>query len=404
MHTGTALALTVLVLLYAVISGLVNRWYLAPGLVFVAMGMMLGPFGFDVIAADDSHTFTTLAQLALTVILFNQASSLDLGRAVRRGRATFRLLIVGIPLALALGTVTAVALLPVLPLWEAVCLAAVVAPTEVALIDALLEDHRIPERVRHALSVESGCYDGFALAAALAALALASEHSDGDVSRWGWFLVRTELLALALGAVIGVAGGLVIIASWRRGWMNDTWAQLATVAMALVCFGLAERVHSSGFVAAFVGGLGYAAVARRADSSVPTQVSDATGQVLELVVFAVFGGYAFVLGWRDIAWGTVAFCVAALVLVRPVAVALALLGTDVPMRSRLFIGWFGPRGIGTLVLGLLVIGHGEIQNGAVITQAVVITVTLSLLLHSVTAWPGIKFVAPDRLAAGTVQR
>ena len=97
------------------------------------------------------------------------------------------------------------------------------------------------------------------------------------------------------------------------------------------------------------------------------------------------------------------FCVAALLLVRPVAVQLALIGTDVPMRSRLFVGWFGPRGIGTLVLGLLVLGHGGIQNTAVITEAVVITVTLSLLLHSLTAWPGIKFVSRDRLASGVVQ-
>ncbi|MHA3019848.1 cation:proton antiporter domain-containing protein [Mycobacterium sp. BMJ-28] len=399
MHTGTALALTVLVLMYAVISGLVNRWYLAPALVFILMGMVLGPFGFDVIAADDTRTFNTVAQLALSVILFNQAASLDLAAAVRRGHATFRLLIVGIPLALALGTVTALVLLPVLPVWEAVCLAAVVAPTEVALIDALLEDQRIPERVRHALSVESGCYDGFALAAALAALALASERSDGDLSRWGWFLVHTELVSLLMGAAIGVAGGAIIMASRRRNWMNDTWAQLATVAMALVCFGIAERVHASGFVAAFVGGLGYAAVARHADSQVPTQVSDAVGQVLELVVFAIFGGYAIFLGWRETDWRTVLFCVVALLLVRPIAVQLALLRTDVPMRSRLFIGWFGPRGIGTLVLGLLVIGHGEMQNSATITQAVVITVTLSLLLHSLTTWPGIRFVAPDRLAS-----
>lgn len=403
MHTGTALALTVLVLIYAVISGLVNKWYLAPALVFVVMGMMLGPFGLDVIAADDTHTFTTLAQLALTVILFNQAASLDLVKAVRRGHATFRLLIVGIPLALVLGTATALVLLPVLPLWEAVCLAAVVAPTEVALIDALLEDQRIPERVRHALSVESGCYDGFALAAALAALALASGHAQGDFSHWGWFLVHTELLAVVLGAAIGLVGGVVVVASWRRGWMNDTWAQLATVAMALVCFGLAERVHASGFVAAFVGGLGFAAVARHAETSVPTQVSDAAGQVLELVVFAIFGGYAMFMGWREIDWRTVLFCVAALILVRPVAVQLALIGTDVPMRSRLFVGWFGPRGIGTLVLGLLVLGHGGIQNTAVITEAVVITVTLSLLLHSLTAWPGIKFVSRDRLASAVVQ-
>jgi sodium/hydrogen antiporter len=158
MRTDTAFVLTVLVLCYAVVSGLVKRWYIAPALIFVAFGMALGPFGFGVIEAGaDTASFTVLAQLALTVILFNQAAMLDLPSVVRRGHITFRLLVIGMPLAIGLGTVVALLVLPQMPLWEAVCVAAIVAPTEVALIEALLEDRRIPERVRHALSVESGC-------------------------------------------------------------------------------------------------------------------------------------------------------------------------------------------------------------------------------------------------------
>jgi NhaP-type Na+/H+ or K+/H+ antiporter len=191
MHTDTAFVLTVLVLCYAVVSGLVKRWYIAPALIFIGFGMALGPFGFGVIEdGSDTASFTILAQLALTVILFNQAAMLDLPSVVRRGHVTFRLLVLGIPLAIVLNTAVALLVLPVMPLWEAVCLGAIAAPTEVALIDALLEDRRIPERVRHALSVESGCYDGFALAAMLAAVALASEQNDPDPGRWGWFAVR----------------------------------------------------------------------------------------------------------------------------------------------------------------------------------------------------------------------
>ena len=205
MRTDTAFVLTLLVLCYAVVSGLVKRWYIAPALIFVAFGMVLGPFGFGVIeAGTDTESFTVLAQLALTVILFNQAAMLDLPSVVRRGHVTFRLLVIGIPLSIVLGTVIALLVMPVMPLWEAVCLAAIVAPTEVALIDALLEDRRIPERVRHALSAESGCYDGFALAAMLAALALASEQTDPDPSRWAWFALRTEVVSLVVGLGIGV--------------------------------------------------------------------------------------------------------------------------------------------------------------------------------------------------------
>jgi NhaP-type Na+/H+ or K+/H+ antiporter len=396
MHSTTAIVLTVLVLCYAVVSGLVKRWYLAPALIFVLFGIVLGPFVLGVIdVGTDTASFTVVAQLALTVILFNQAVQLDLSTVFRRREVTFRLLVIGIPLALTLGTVTALLVLPVMPLWEAVCLAAIVAPTEVALVDALLEDKRIPERIRHALSTESGFYDGFALAALLAALALASERADPDASRWTLFLVRTEVVSVVVGLAIGAIGGLVLARSQKRKWMSDTWAQLATLAVALVCFQAGEGLHGSGFVAAFAGGLAFAFLAKRVGVPPETQVSDAAGQLLELMVFAMFGSYAVVVGWRDAGWQVVLFAVLALFAVRIVAVSVALIRSDLPARNRLFLGWFGPRGIGTLVLGLLVVERGQIEQESLIIQVVVVTVTLSLVLHSLTAWPGIKWlVAP----------
>ena len=393
MHSSTALVLTALVLCYAVVSGLVKRWYVAPALVFVGFGILLGPFVFDVIdVGTDAASFTVVAQLALTVILFNQAAEIDMAAVVRRRDLTFRLLVVGIPLALALGTVTAVLVLPVMPLWEAVCLAAIVAPTEVALIDALLEDRRIPEAIRHALSTESGFYDGFALAALLAALALASEHTDRDAGRWSMFLVRTEVVSVGVGLVLGGLGGLVIARSRQREWMSDTWAQLATLAVALVCFQVGEGVHGSGFVAAFAGGLAFAFVAKRAGVPPDTQVSDAAGQLLELMVFAMFGSYAVIAGWRDAGWRVILFAVIALFAVRLVAVSLALFRSSLPVSGRLFIGWFGPRGIGTLVLGLLVVERGQIEQESLIIQVAAVTVTLSLVVHSLSAWPGIRWL------------
>jgi NhaP-type Na+/H+ or K+/H+ antiporter len=399
MHSNTAFVLTILVLCYAVVSGLVKRWYLAPALIFVLFGMALGPFGFGIIdMGTDAESFTVVAQLALTVILFNQAAELDLSAVVRRREVTFRLLVIGIPLALALGTLTAVLILPIMPLWEAVCLAAIVAPTEVALIDALLEDKRIPEQVRHAMSTESGFYDGFALATMLAALALASEQTEPDTGRWTLFLVRTEVVSVGVGLAIGAVGGLVIARSKKREWMSGTWAQLATLAVALVCFQVGEGLHGSGFVAAFAGGLAFAFVAKRSDVRPDTQVSDAAGQLLELMVFAMFGSYAVIVGWRDASWRVVVFAVVALFAVRIVAVGVALLRSEMPTRSRLFIGWFGPRGIGTLVLGVLMVQRGELEQAPLIGQVVAVAVTLSLVVHSLTAWPGIRWLAAEPAA------
>ena len=399
MGSDTAFVITVLVLCYAVVSGLVTRWYVAPALIFVLIGLAFGPYGLGYVdTGPDTAGFTLLAQLALTVIVFNQAAKIDVADLVRRRDVTFRLLAIGIPVSLGLGTATALLLLPVLPLWEAACLAAIVAPTEVALIDALLDDRRIPERVRHAMSAESGCYDGFALAAMLAALALASDQTNHDPSRWWSFILRTEVLSFVAGVAIGVLGGWVIAKSREREWMNAIWAQLATLAVALICFEVGEMFHGSGFVAAFAGGLAFATMSQRSAVEHQTQFSDATGQLLELVVFAMLGGGAVVDAWRQADWRVIVFAVIAVVVVRLVAVLLALIRSDVPARSRLFIGWFGPRGIGALVLGLLMIERGQIQEADVIMQAVVVAVTFSLVLHSLTAPFGIRMVARDRLA------
>ena len=406
MHYTTPLVLAVLVLGYAVVSERVNRSFIAPALIFLLLGMGLGPFGLGVLEAGaGTEGYTVLAQLALTVILFNQAAKLRLDRIRVHGPVTLRLLIVGIPLTVLLGALTATLLLPVLPWWEAVCVAAIVAPTEVALIEALLEDRRIPERVRHALSVESGFYDGFALAILLTALALASEHTaDTDSSdvNWAWFMLSTEFASLLAGAAVGLIGGLVVAWSRRHEWMSDTWAQLATLALAFVCFQLGEQIEASGFVAAFTGGLAFSLITRRrTDEEIPTQVSDAAAQLLELMVFAMFGAFAVIDGWLRADWRVVLFAVLALFAVRILTVLVSLVRTDLPMSDRWFIGWFGPRGIGTVVLGLLVINRGEIENTELISTVVVVTVTLSLLLHSLTIAPGIRRLASTRVAAPT---
>jgi NhaP-type Na+/H+ or K+/H+ antiporter len=405
-HYTTPLVLAVLVLCYAVVSERVNRSFIAPALIFLLLGMGLGPFGLGVLEAGaGTEGYTVLAQLALTVILFNQAAKLRLDRIRVHGPVTLRLLIVGIPLTVLLGALTATLLLPVLPWWEAVCVAAIVAPTEAALIEALLEDRRIPERVRHALSVESGFYDGFALAILLTALALASEHTantDSSGVNWAWFMFSTEFASLLAGAAVGLIGGLVVAWSRRHEWMSDTWAQLATLALAFVCFQLGEQIEASGFVAAFTGGLAFSLITRRrTDEDIPTQVSDAAAQLLELMVFAMFGAFAVIDGWLRADWRVVLFAVLALFAVRIVTVLVSLVRTDLPMSDRWFIGWFGPRGIGTVVLGLLVVNRGEIENTELISTVVVVTVTLSLLLHSLTLAPGIRRLASTRMAAPT---
>ncbi len=394
----TTLVLAVLVLAYAVVSKVVIRSPIAPALVFVLVGMALGPSGLGVVeAGPGAEAFSILAELALAVILSNQAAGLRLSRIRAHGPVTLRLLIVGIPLTVLLGALTAVVLLPVLPWWEAVCLAAIVAPTEVSLIGELQENHRIPERVRHALTVESGFYDGIALAILLTALALASVYTwQSGWSNWGWSIFSIEVLSVVAGAALGVVVGLVVAWSRKRNWMSDIWAQLATLALAAICYQLGEYIGASGFVAAFTGGLMFSYVTRHSSEDwLPKQVSDAAGQLLELMVFVMFGAFAVIDGWLRADWRVIVFALAALFAVRITAVLLSLVRTDLPMRDRLFIGWFGPRGIGTVVFGLLVINRGDLQNTGLIGSVVVVTVCLSLVLHSLTVAPAIRRFQPD---------
>ncbi|MGB8404727.1 MAG: cation:proton antiporter [Mycobacterium sp.] len=392
MSTQTTFVLTILVLCYAVVSGLIVRARVAPALVFVACGILVGPYGLGWLTTDaHSATFTVLAQMALTIMLFNQATTLDLRATFRRPYVARRLLLVGFPVTVALGTLAAHLLLPALPLFEAVCLAVIVAPTEVALIEALVQDRRIPEQVRHAFSVESGFYDGLALASLLVALAMASEQTDHVAGRWIGFLVRTEGVSTVAGVAIGAVGAAVMAYARRRSWMTDTWAQLTTPTMALACFEVGEHLHGSGFVTAFAGGLAYTFVAsRQGRQPEGMQVSDAAAELLELLVFATFGGFAVVPAFGHADWRVLIFAIVAVFVIRIAAVGLALAGTGLPRRDTLFIGWFGPRGIGTLVTALLVLRSGEIQQTSLIVEVAVVAVTLSLLVHGLTVPLGLR--------------
>jgi NhaP-type Na+/H+ or K+/H+ antiporter len=162
---------------------------------------------------------------------------------------------------------------------------------------------------------------------------------------------------------------------------------------ALLCFEVGGQLDGSGLVAAFAGGLGFAFVAKRTGGRPDTHVSDAAAHLLELVIFAMFGAYAVVEAWRDVGWRVVAFAFVAVFGVRLIAVMVALVRTDLPTKDRLFIGWFGPRGLGTMVLGLIMIEHSDEHLEYWITQAVGVTVSLSLLVHSLTVWPGINWLA-----------
>jgi len=405
----------VLVLAWALVSGALQRREVTGPLVFVAAGALLsndawGPFPVDV----ETASVHTLAEIALALVLFGDAVRIDLRNLRRHAGIPTRLLTIGLPLTLALGLGTALLVLTDLP-WElALLVAAALAPTDAALSAQVVGDRRVPGRLRVALNVESGLNDGIATPVVTLAVALAATSLGvGSPERSG---PGGAVLELGLGVLIG--GGLGLLGAWgvtasaRRGWAEAGAPPLGTLATGVGAFALAVAVEGNGFVAAFVGGLAFGLVVdrQRSDEQELTELTELGGELMTFVVWFLFGAALVPLALEHLSLATVGYAVLSLTVLRMLPVTLALVGTGLPRQDVLFLGWFGPRGLASVVFALLAIdtlGESEPVTSAVATIAT--TVMLSVLLHGVTAGPaaaryGVRDDTPVRGRASRLGR
>jgi len=301
-----------------------------------------------------------------------------------------RLLGIGLPLTIVLGTAAAAAVFGQLTLGEALVLGVVLAPTDAALGQAAIADRRVPALVRQGLNVESGLNDGMSLpffVLALAAAAPAVEPGHGAV---GVFL-RALVLSAALGLAVGWAAGRLLTWALGRGWVDETWRQLSVVAVALLAYELAVVVDGSGFIAAWVAGLAFGGALRtepRGGGTLPRTVGfgEHLATLLTSMSFFVFGAVLLGPVLQELRWQPVVYAVLSLTVVRLLPVALALAGSRLAVPTVAYIGWFGPRGLASIVLGLIVVEAGPPHVG-LIGDVVALTVGLSVLLHGVTSLP-----------------
>ena len=388
MNTDTVLVACLLVAGFALISGPIKASPFTPAMVFVIVGVLVGP---DVLGIFDLGAgvsgFKALAELALTLLLFLQASRLDF-KDVKAGLAR-RLVFVALPLTIAVGTLGALLVFPELSFWEAACLAIVVAPIEAALVPQLVSDSRVPGPVRRAFSVESGLSDGVGLGLLLIALALASEHNESGAFELASFLGKSLGMSLVAGAAVGAIGGWLLVSSRKAGLVTELWSQLYLIALAIVSFVVVEHLDGSGFVGAFGAGLAFAAV-------VPKGVEREEGtaevacELVEYVVFAFFGAGAVWPAFDGVQIEVLLYAVLALALFRLIGVAIATARAGLSKATILYVGWFGPRGLTSLLFGFLVLEEGVLNNIPLLTDTVVVTVTLSVFLHGLTARWGTK--------------
>jgi NhaP-type Na+/H+ or K+/H+ antiporter len=372
------------VIVWGLVSARLERWDVTAPIAFMVLGLGTANGPMALIHLDlHSSDIRALAEITLALVLFADASRVNAKALGADLTLPVRLLGIGLPLTIGAGTAVAAGLFTAPGLWVAAALAAIVAPTDAALGASIVQDERIPNTVRRALNVESGLNDGIAtpfvnlfLAGALAAEAV---HSHG-VGR-----AAIDLLGgAALGAGVGLVGAVLLSWAGRAGWSTAGFRPLAVLALALFAYATALVADLNGFVAAFVAGMAFGTVVTDTEL---LGFAEEAGTLMSLLVWFLFGAVMVVPGFEAAGWRDAVFAVLALTVVRMVPVALALVGAGFDKATVAFIGWFGPRGLASVVFGLIAVDSLAPADSRLVLGAVTVTVTLSVILHGITGSP-----------------
>jgi NhaP-type Na+/H+ or K+/H+ antiporter len=376
------------ILLYSIVAGGVERSWISGPIVFTLFGLLIGPVGLDLLPIEGrTEVLRTLAEVTLALVLFTDAAGADLRVLRRAAGLPVRLLLIGLPLTIALGYVIGVLLNVQLTPLEIALVATMLAPTDAALGKAVVTNEVVPGDVRQSLNVESGLNDGICVPILFVFLALAqSAGVEGSTWTLALGLVAEEIgIGLAVGLVVtGVAVQLLKLAA-RHQWLTHTWIQIPVVALAITCFATAQFLGGSGFIAAFVGGLLFGALARQQREKF-LLAAEGTGDTLALITWIAFGVRVVGKAIGYFEWRLVLYALLSLTVIRMLPVFLSLAGSRVNTEGKLFIGWFGPRGLASIVFGIIVL-DADLPNGGLMAMVVAATIIFSILAHGVTANP-----------------
>jgi NhaP-type Na+/H+ or K+/H+ antiporter len=357
-------------------------------MLFVGFGLLVGPRALDGIdLSSTGSAVRVLAEATLALVLFSDASRIDLGELRSTVGVPLRLLGVGLPLTIVLGTVIAALVFHQLLLGEALILAIVLAPTDAALGQAVVINPRVPQRIRQGLNVESGLNDGICVPLLLIAIAIA-QAEEGAIGHGA--AVHLVLEEIGYGGLAGVAAGLAAAAVVRLGVLrrlvDPIWLQFVPVAGAGLAYGLAVWLGGSGFIAAFVGGAVFGGLRREVGGEVTLFLEEAGG-LLGAVTFVLFGAVMLVPVLDDLSASIVLYALLSLTVVRMVPVVLAMFRTGARPPTVAFLGWFGPRGLASIVFAVILVADADLTHESVLLTTIFLTVALSVLLHGVTATP-----------------
>lgn len=372
------------IIAFALISKRIEPTIISGPMVFVALGFVLGPKVTDL--ADlglEIEAVELVGEVTLAVLLFADASRINVRQLRHEYMLPARLLGIGLPLTVVLGTGALYLLVDGVGIWEAALIAAILTPTDAALGQEVVSDEAVPSRIRQGLTVESGLNDGLIVPAVALFLALSAGGEDvGDAGFWAQFVFEQIGLGLLVGLGVGTLGAALLNLARRHDWVDGVYAQLATFALAIASLTIAIELGGNGFIAAFVGGLTFGAIAERAHHL--GEFTEDAAQLAAVVSFFLFGNILLGPAIREVSFAIIICALASLTIVRIVPVAVALLGSGAARETTLFVGWFGPRGLASILFGLLLLEE-EIERGQELFAVVAWTVVLSVLLHGATA-------------------
>lgn len=374
-------------ILLSAFSGPLGRRGITSAMAFVLAGFLLAlAFGDRLGISLETTSVLRVAELALVFLLFNDAARLDLGGLRRSPGWPVRLLGVGLPLTLLLGFAAGAALFPDLSPASVFLLSAMLCATDAALGHRVVEDPSVPVPVRRALNVESGLNDGVAVPFFLVSLDLTMSALDAGVpSAIAAALAQQVGWGLAAGVLIGCTGGYLQRLAARRGWFETRWRQPCTLAVALAAYAAAVTLGGSAFLAAFVAGLAFR-LAHGADDSDATRFTEETGGILAAATWMIFGAVAVPAALSHLTWQMAVYALLSLTAVRMLAVGAAMAGSGTPWQTRAFLGWFGPRGLASVVFAILAFERGT-PAAETLLAIVAATVGLSVFAHGLSAKP-----------------
>lgn len=385
-------------LLYSQLAGRFESRLVSGPLLFMLAGWLLGPGALGLLTLSvESKGIKLLAELTLVVVLFTDAANTDWRVLTANRGLPVRLLLIGLPLTLVAGTLFGLLVYPELPLLELAILATLLAPTDAALGKAVVSNPSVPAPVREGLNQESGLNDGICVPVLLLLLALIAptEQHQGTATLAITLMLEEIGIGVLVAWVLARFTVYLLRQSTLHGWTLPLWRQLTLPGLALLCFALAQSLGGSGFIAAFVGGL---LIGRRMGEHRHTYLesNEGYGELLSVLVWMVFGATVVPLLLSLDDWRPWCYALASLTLLRMVPVWIALWGTTLRPGLRLFIGWFGPRGLASIVFAVMVLQHTPPLEGlSPIVATVLCTIVLSVVLHGITANPWVKRLGGD---------